>query len=284
MVGEPHPGDVTLRAGGNIVDVAAGRGGRIGRLVVDGWDVVRSEGPDTLQWGVYPMLPWAGRLAGGVLRWAGGEWSFPRAMPPNAIHGTLLDDAWAVAARDASTVRLRADLVAPWPFGGRATHTIALHADRLELALEVEAGERPMPVIVGWHPWLRRRLRRADQPGTESAEAAIAFRAGGMLEKGAHDIPTGRVVPPPAGPWDDTFVDLAAPPRVTWEGALDLVLESDDAACWVVYNRNPDGVCVEPQTGPPNGLNDGPLGPPPVVAPGRPLRAALTIRWERAGR
>jgi galactose mutarotase-like enzyme len=49
-----------------------------------------------------------------------------------------------------------------------------------------------------------------------------------------------------------------------------------DAPFWVVYTEREEGVCVEPQTGPPNGLATGEHA---VVVPGSPLVAAMTIRW-----
>jgi galactose mutarotase-like enzyme len=81
----------------------------------------------------------------------------------------------------------------------------------------------------------------------------------------------------PPGPWDDCFVDVTSPPVVRWPGALEITIESD-ATYWVVYTENADGVCVEPQTGPPNGLNTGDYT---LVEPGRPLVASMTLRWRR---
>ena len=66
---------------------------------------------------------------------------------------------------------------------------------------------------------------------------------------------------------------------VRWPGAFEIALESD-AAYWVVYTEDAAGVCVEPQTGPPNGLNTGPFT---LVEPGRPLIASMTLRWRRLG-
>ncbi|MFM2175766.1 MAG: hypothetical protein RLZZ527_842, partial [Actinomycetota bacterium] len=45
-------------------------------------------------------------------------------------------------------------------------------------------------------------------------------------------------------------------PTVYWEDALQIKIESD-APYWVVYDQDPDGVCVEPQTAPPDAANLG---------------------------
>ncbi len=100
-----------------------------------------------------------------------------------------------------------------------------------------------------------------------------------MLLRGDDYIPSGEIVPVPAGPWDDCFVGLSSPPVVRWPGAFEVTVESD-AAYWVVYTMDPGGVCIEPQTGPPNGLNSGEFT---LVAPDQPLIATMTLRWRRLG-
>jgi galactose mutarotase-like enzyme len=272
---------VTLRAGSAEATVDPGAGGRVAALRVDGLDVLVTHGYGPLAWGAYPMVPWAGRLRDGLLRFDGATYPLPTSLlPPHAIHGTLVEAAWetlpAVGSAAATpTAVLRAPLGAAWPFGGHAVHRVALAADSLTLTLEVHADARPFPAIAGWHPWFRRALR--GPAGTESGPVELVLRAGGMLLRGEDGLPTGVVGPVPPGPWDDCFVDVTSPPVVRWPGALEITIESD-ATYWVVYTENADGVCVEPQTGPPNGLNTGDYT---LVEPGRPLVASMTLRWRR---
>ncbi|MDR3545497.1 MAG: hypothetical protein P4L30_07025 [Candidatus Limnocylindrales bacterium] len=267
---------VVLRAGPAEATVDPGAGGRIAALSIGGWDVLVTRGHGPLAWGAYPMVPWAGRLRDGLLHWDGAEHALPtNLLPPHAIHGTLVEAAWETLAPVGATAAtlLRAPLGAAWPFGGHAVHGVTLTADSLTLRLEVHADARPFPAIVGWHPWFRRTL---DGPaGAESGPVELVLRAGGMLLRGEDGLPTGAVGPVPPGPWDDCFVDVTSPPLVRWPGTLEIAIESD-AAYWVVYTENPDGVCVEPQTGPPNGLNTGDCA---LVEPGRPLIASMTLRW-----
>ena len=261
-----------------VLDPAAG--GRIASIRVDGLELLVTEGSGPVAWGCYPMVPWAGRVRDGVLRWRGEEHRLPTdVLPPHAIHGTLLETAWQVVDAGPDAATLAADLAAPWPFGGRAIHRVALSPDSLRAELEVQAGDRPMPAIVGWHPWFPRVLR--DGTGAAVGEPVVVdLDAGAMLHRGADGIPDGAMVRPiPPGPWDDCFVDLAAAPGVHWPGALEVRIASD-APWWVVYTENPTGVCVEPQTGPPNGLNTVEHA---VVAPGVPLVASMTVRWRRLG-
>ena len=267
---------ITLRAGSveAVVDPAAG--GRIAGLRVGGLDVLVTEGWGPLAWGCYPMVPWAGRLRDGILRWRGAEHRLPtHLLPPHAIHGTLLESAWEVVVAGPDGVTLAADLVPPWPLGGRAVHRVQVTADTLHATLEVHAGDGPMPAIVGWHPWFPRVLR--DRDGVAVGEPVVVdLAAGTMLRRGVDGLPTGELVRPvPPEPWDDCFVEVVGAPGVHWPGALEVRIVTD-APFWVVYTEREEGVCVEPQTGPPNGLATGEHA---VVVPGAPLVAAMTIRW-----
>ena len=45
-------------------------------------------------------------------------------------------------------------------------------------------------------------------------------------------------------------------PAVVWEDVMRVSIESD-APYWVVYNEDSEGVCIEPQTAPPDAANLG---------------------------
>jgi aldose 1-epimerase len=269
---------ICIRAGAAEAVLVPSAGGRIGALRVDGLEVIVSVAEGPVYWGCYPMVPWAGRLRDGVLRWGGETHRFPTHLaPPHALHGTLLESPWEMLEVAPDTVVMAARLGPPWPFGGRAVQRIRLAPDALRAEIEVHAAERPMPVIVGWHPWFARILRSA-AGSRVGAPVEVDLPAGGMLRRGPDGIPTGEVVRPiPPGPWDDCFVDLAGDPVVRWPGALEVTLSSD-ARWWVLYTERQEGICVEPQTGPPNGLG---TGEHTIVEPGRPLVAAMTIAWRR---
>jgi aldose 1-epimerase len=191
-------------------------------------------------------------------------------MPPHAIHGTTLRRSWTVTEATAREATLEVDLAPDWPFGGRAVQRVQLGSASLRSTLEVHAADRPMPVIVGWHPWFPRRLARG-------GDLQLAFDPAGMLVRGPDGIPTGEVVAPHPGPWDDAFVGVETPPRIRWPGALEVELRAD-VPVWVLYTEQPGAIAIEPQTGPPNGLATGDHA---VVEPGSPLVASLTLAWRR---
>jgi galactose mutarotase-like enzyme len=242
------------------------RGGRIRSLVVAGRELIIWERLRTIDWGSYPMAPFAGRLRDGVFEFHGHTYRLPATEGPNAIHGTTLDQDWA--AIDAGTIVV--ELADPWPFRGRVTQQFELHPDRLDATMTLDADE-PMPAVLGWHPWFIRRI--------DGVDAELEFRAARMYERGPDGLPTGHLVAPPPPPWDDCFVDVSEGPTVRWPGLLEVTLESD-ASHWVVYTGDPDGLAIEPQTGPP----DGPNIEPHVVVPGSPLTLHITWRWRRLDR
>src|SRR5690606_642177 len=193
----------------------------------------------------------------------------PLNAPPNAIHGTARDAAWRTARAGDGEAVLTHDLAEPWPYPGRVTQQIELAPDSLTLTMSVETYESSFPAQIGWHPWFLRNLGGAD--------AVLDFAPAWQEERGDDHLPTGRRVDPRPGPWDDCFgmpggVDVT----LTWPGQLRLTVTSREE--WVViYDEQREAVCVEPQTGPPDGLNTAPR----LVTPLEPLEASTTWTWAR---
>ena len=250
---------ITLEAGDARAVVDTFHGGRLRSLTVAGLELLRSERDDPMAWGCFPMAPYAGRVRHGRFTFDGLTHQLPVNLPPHAIHGTVFTRPWPSGL----VVTLGPD----WPFAGEVEQRLDLQPDHLRLELRVHAGDAPMPASCGWHPWFRRRLDRGH-------DARLDLDAGAMWERDAEKIPTGALVAPTAGPWDDCFTRLGRPPRITWPGVLELTIESSCEHV-VVFDEPDDALCVEPQTHPPDALNLGPA----VVEPGRPLVAEAVFRW-----
>ncbi|MGZ9160958.1 MAG: aldose epimerase family protein [Candidatus Limnocylindrales bacterium] len=264
---------VVLDAGDARLTIRATDGGRFGSLVIAGHEVLVTEGWGPIRWGCYPMAPFAGRIRDGRFNFRGRDVRLPLNLPPHAIHGTVFERPWQIASSMTDRATLTCDLGPDWPFAGRVTQSVTLHPDGLDATLALEADE-PMPVSLGWHPWFRRALG--------SAAIELGFAPGRMYERGADGLPTGALVPPRARPWDDAFIEIAAAPHVRWPGILDIELTSS-ADVWVVYDETTDGLCVEPQTAPPDAVNlAGATGREPAIAePGRPVTMTMGWRWRR---
>ncbi len=261
-----------LTAEGARATVDLGAGGRLASLVIDGREILVTEGTDAFSWGSFPMAPFAGRLRHATFRFRGRTWRLPPNWPPHAIHGLVAGRPWQEVGERTISV----ELGAPWPFAGRVTQALELSPGQLAFRLALEADE-PMPAVIGWHPWFLRRPRPTGRPpwgGLEPRPLELQFEAGSMYLRDEEGIATERLVAPPPRPWDDCFTDLRRPPVLRWPGYLELTIEST-CADWVVYDEPQDTLCVEPQTGPP----DGPNLRPRVVVPGHPLVAEMRWRW-----
>jgi len=262
-----------LNRGRASVEIDPGRGGRLAALVVDGHPLLFSARSVALQWGSYPMVPWAGRVADGRFSFAGATVELPKNLPPHAAHGVGFTSPWAVVDRGSSEVELTTDLGSPWPFGGQVSQRFRLDEGGLTIELTVTAGDGAMPVMVGWHPWFNRHL------GTEGAnrspvEVELGFAARSMYELDDRAIPTGRLVAPQPRPWDNCFTGVDEDPLLTWPGLLELRLSS---SCdhWVVYDQPGHAICVEPQSAAPDAFNREPA----VVAAGDRLEAWFRLGW-----
>lgn len=260
--------DITLTAGDAEVTVRPGNGGRISGLRVGGVELLRQGD----RFGCFPMVPWCGRTRDGRFRNGTTVHQLPLNAPPHAIHGTARDAAWRTARKSADEAVLTYDLVEPWPYPGRVTQQFTLGENALTLAMAVETYDSSFPAQLGWHPWFNRSLGGAD-----AQDVRLDFTAAWQEERGDDHLPTGHRVDPRPGPWDDCFgmpdgVDVT----LIWPGQLELKVTSREE--WVViYDEQSEAVCVEPQTGPPNGLNTHPR----LVTPLEPLEATTTWTWRR---
>ncbi|MEV6105431.1 aldose 1-epimerase [Streptomyces sp. NPDC051940] len=260
-----------LEAGAAIVDIDPENGCRIASLLVDDIEVLR-EGP---KFGSFPMVPWCGRIDQGRFQAGGTTYQMPLNAPPHASHGTGRDVPWRrlpATGDPALTAVFAYRLGDPWPYEGTVTQQFELAEDggALTVTLGVETAGVSFPAQAGWHPWFRRSLGLG-------GEVQIAFDPAWQEERGADHLPTGERIEPLPGPWDDCFgMPYGVDVTLTWPGALELKVSSREE--WVVvYDEQAEAVCVEPQTGPPNGLNTLPR----LVTPIDPLEASMTWTWRR---
>ena len=83
-------------AGTARVLIDAEHGGRIASLSVAGMELLVNAGASALDWGCYPMAPFAGRIRNGRFSFKGTEHQLPRNAAPHAIHGTVFERPWEV--------------------------------------------------------------------------------------------------------------------------------------------------------------------------------------------
>lgn len=241
-------------------------------------DLIGGRGPGAVEYGMYVMAPWPGRLRGNRVVHDGVAHPLPVTHEGWALHGTVLDAAVDVVEADERDGRAYVETLAPlgldWPWPGRVRQVWELRPGVLHTLVAVETDGPTFPAEAGWHPWFHRRLGRGE-------DVVVDLAASGMLERGPDHLPTGRVLDtPPPGPYDDAFVVPSGRGVLTWPGALRLEVDSD-VGWYVVFDELPDWVCVEPQTAPPDGLGEATaLGRPgAVTTPEHRRQATAAWRW-----
>ncbi|WP_425336672.1 aldose 1-epimerase [Streptomyces profundus] len=261
---------IRLRAGDAELTVRPDQGARISSLTVAGLELLR-QGE---RYGSFVMAPWCGRTRQGRFRDGGTDHQLPVNAGAHAIHGTVRGRPWRTVRADERSVALVCELTDPWPYAGMVSQLVELAEDGsgVTLTLGVETADNSFPAQVGWHPWFLRQLT----PGGREVE--IDFTPAWQEERGDDHLPTGHRVAPKPGPWDDCFgmpdgVDVT----LSWPDQLELTVGS--RAEWVVvYDELPEAVCVEPQSGPPNGLNSHPR----LVTRLEPLEVSTRWDWRLA--
>jgi aldose 1-epimerase len=260
-----NEGVITLQSPHRIVTavVYPEFGARIGSLIVGDQEIfiTQAENGDPLSWGCYPMVPFAGRVRDASLHFAGEHYSLRQNMAPHAIHGTVFDRSWEVISSTPSTTLLETELGPEWPFKGIVQHRIEVADNEIALQLTISALQ-PMPVQVGWHPWFVK-------PGS----SRLHFAA--MLPRDSVGISMEQQVPQPSGPVDDCFIDPEKPLTITI-GNVQARLASD-CSHWVLYDMPAHATCIEPQSGPPNSINDRPF----VLPAGSTLTKNFTINLQQ---
>jgi aldose 1-epimerase len=253
---------------------------RLTSLTAYGNELMRQWTPQrrAFQYGSFPMVPWVGRMGNGLLHFDGGEYHLPVNKPPHALHGMACYGPWDILAVTDTTAEFGFRLAEPWPWPGVAKQQFELTPEALVTTLTVETDDAPFPAAAGWHPWFTKWTGTPEDVahapiGAPSDELRIHFAADWQEEQGDDELPTGRRIAPCPGPWDDAFgFDTTMNATLTWPGRARLVLTSP-ATSMVAFTTQPDAACVEPLSGPPNGINTDQR----IVTASQPL--VISARW-----
>ena len=255
-----------LEAGPATVELDADDGARLTSLRLDGQELLVTGTGGGFGYGCFVMAPWAGRLRDGRATALGRSIEVPREPDDgHGRHGLVHSRSWDRTGPASWEVT-----VPPEPGWFASVHLrqdLELSPDRLELTLTASV-DAPTPLTIGWHPWFRRHL--------DDTEVELQVPAAWIHPRDPTGIPgTQReTVPPP--PWDDTFGGLAGPVELAWGQLLRVTIETD-APVVVVYTGRTYGVCVEPQSGPPDEANRPDAR---IVDPAAPLVLRSTWRWQ----
>jgi aldose 1-epimerase len=154
---------------------------------------------------------------------------------------------------------MKIDLGERFGFAGSVQQTISIVNDTIDFVLTLSTDAERMPGQVGWHPWFARPCRIE----TDFAQ---------MYVRDSDGIPSGEVVSPPAGPYDDCFTGARKPPKIIFDESITVQIDSD-CSHWVVYDQPEHAICVEPQSGPPDGFNLAPF----IITRDKPLSRFMRL-------
>jgi aldose 1-epimerase len=215
--------------------------------------------------GMYAMAPWAGRIRNNAV----GEHRMEPTFGPWAIHGTAPWRPATVLQSTAASITLKQDLGA-WPFAGSVETHWAITETTVQTNITVSSERDEFPATVGWHPWFPRELH--------GAQARVDLPATDQLVRGEDALPTGERIPyqPIPGTFDDAFLVPSQQATITWPDVARVHVTSSEP-WFVLFDQLPDAVCIEPQSGPPDGLRSSAYWEPFLVTPNRPL--ALSTTW-----
>lgn len=248
---------LVLRSGDTSMGIAPAEGGRVSSLLVEGQERLVTAPPQDcppalagLLWGMYLVAPWVGRLAGARLNWNGEVLTFPANLGRHAIHGLVAEQPWTVVDQGSDHARMEISLaVCGWPLGGTASQTIRLARDGFVATASITA-ERPMPVSLGWHPWIAR---------PPAADIALEVKAHHVLVTDDEMLTTGALEPVQGeldlrlGPTlgsrrlDHSYVDVSGPITVTLPDLV-LRIRYSPSVTNVLVHTPENAVCIEGQT------------------------------------
>jgi aldose 1-epimerase len=210
---------------------------------------------DVLGVAMFPMIPYANRIADNQFSFDGRTYRFAQNNPPERfnVHGTAWKLPWTERRIAADELMLELAHVAPdEPYSYAAWQHFRLYPDRLVVETAVEnRGARRMPFGFGQHPWFM-----------PDRDTTLRFDAGTVWLFGADILTTERLRPPP----EFDFSKGATLPPVwrafcysEWPGTaeirwpsrkLGLRVDADPVFKHLVLYSNPraGALCLEPQT------------------------------------
>ncbi len=246
----PWPGprgpEITLGTDLLNISIRPEDGCRITSIKAHGTEILRQWSPEKrgFQYGCFPMVPWVGRVGGGLLYHAGRTHQLGINRPPHALHGLACFRPWTAESDNDFSL----DLSGIWPWDGCAQQHIEVNGNTLAISLVISTLQEEFPAQAGWHPWFNRWLD--DLPKSRQNEAELTFDADWQEESGENQLPTGIRIPVQSGPWDDCFGnEHPTKAIIRWPG---LMMSMESTTEWLtVFTKPDDSFCVEPLTGPP---------------------------------
>jgi len=210
---------------------------------------------DPLGVAMFPMVPYANRIAGNCFSFRGRSFEVKPNFPPDPlnVHGSGWLLPWTVArvAADEAVLELSRNSAAE-PHQYVARQRFKLSPERLLVHIEVRnSGTTAMPFGFGQHPWFIR-----------DPDVTVRFVAGAFWIEGTDGIPTEKIrTPPELGFTDPTHLPKARRNNCygLWDGLIEIAwpsrriglrIEADPVFMHLMLYCDParTAFCLEPQT------------------------------------
>lgn len=279
-----EPTTLALAAGDYDLILQPQTGGSVGRFAWRGEPVLREAcGPDVLDSGHMPLVPFSNRIAGGCFTVDGRTVRLPlnrrSADPVNTLHGYGWLSRWQVAEAGADHARLVHDHDAgDWPWSYRAEQMFRLTPDGLAMTMTLHnRSDSAMPAGLGFHPWFPR-----------NAESRYHALHAGEWQTAADNLPASLTLSDAPRDWwqgqpvGSRIVDTAYQGRlgaiaIDWpdRGMALTMTPSDNLPFTVVYvPEGDDYFCVEPVSHLTDAINRGGMD---LLAPGETMAVSLVL-------
>lgn len=157
---------IPLRLGRLSLGLVPRIGGSVAYFRLDDIDLMRPlsdadrAADNVLGVAMFPMLPYANRIAGNQFTFRGTTWHVTANNPPERfnVHGTGWHRPWSVRSSSATEAILDLEVAnSGSAYAYRASQTFALTANSLDVHLQVQnIGPVAMPFGFGLHPWFER--------------------------------------------------------------------------------------------------------------------------------
>ena len=243
------------------LELVPGIGGSVANFRLDDIDLFRPlsdadrSAGNVLGVAMFPMLPYANRIAANNFQFAGKPYVFHANNPPEAfnVHGTGWRRPWTVTQRNATEAVLELEVAEPdEPYAYLATQHFVLTSNGLAVTLRLKnAGDVTMPFGFGLHPWLPR-----------DPDATVQFGAHSFYLEEPEGISGDRIsLPPeldfrtarglPRGWRNNDYGGWEGSARLTFRTrAVELRLQADPVYRHLMVYADPTKpyFCIEPQT------------------------------------
>ena len=250
-------------------------GGRAISWKFQGIELLGAAGEAPVEFGFYPMLPWAGRLAGNSISVNGELIQQEINHQGWAIHGLSFDKPltrWHIKENENSTTFTGEQSIPDWIVPLAVAFTWEIRSDSIETIIEgTPTGSESAKVVLGWHPWFHKSLGVGLPAKLKIDNAKLLIKLDAL--------PTGELADFNAtqGPFDDALIVPDKTVILEWPKALQLRV-TNSHEWFVIYTGNSDFLCIEPQTGAPNSLNG--FFNESVIACSMSEPARMTTLWE----